>query len=351
MAEPNSLTLYVIHTQQLTTRQSRLHGTIQTIRQTAQALGQKYQTILILKPDPQDLMPNIAALNARVSYESVNDPLFDATKHVLNIEEISNLEKHREAWRRIQVLPPNSRYMVIEDDNILPPENVAHLAVLLQQPADTWDFLDLNMSTSADQMTLNPIYQHAKILTSKQAYMISPKAASLLLRETETIRFTTRVHISHAIQKYKDGDLKKAYFPSKRVMLEGSKVGVYPSSLHANNMPVYNAEYMELWNMWTAAKDDVSVIQESKVRDIFKTVEHVGNSDLFYLYGRILQKLGHTKEALTIWERALEEHGKQQGMMNQQSDLLQDVIRIHESLQSEEVTDCMRMPSKYKVSR
>jgi GR25 family glycosyltransferase involved in LPS biosynthesis len=341
----SKLHLYVIHTQHLTVRQGHLHGVIQTIRQTAQGLGMEFQSTLILKPDPEHLVPNLQTLNTRVSYETVNDSTYDSLKHVLNIEEISNLEKHREAWRRIQD-ESEGYYMIIEDDNLLPPENVPYFATLLSQPTDTWDFLDLNMSTQTEQLTLNPIYQHTKVLASKQAYLLSRNAARVFLRETETIRFSARVHLSHAIFKYKDGELKKSYFPSKRIMLEGSKVGIFPSTIHGSNLPVYNAEFMQLWNI---LRDDSKPMDESVVRSIYKNVEHTASSDLCYVYGLLLKKLGKYKEAHDVWEKGMEHHIKNQGMLNQQTDLLQELIKIYEYLQTDEVREYMKTPSKYAI--
>lgn len=354
MVDNATLRLYVIHTQSLVSRQGRLHGTIQSIRQIAQSIGLKFQSILILKPDSSELIPNIAALNTRVTYESVNEPAFDEIKHVLNIEEISNIEKHREAWRRIQssTISQNDKIMIIEDDNILPSENINYLASILRQPADAWDYLDLSLSiqqNSEDPILFVPIHMHTKILISKQAYMITPATAKVFLRETETIRFSTRGHISYAIHKFHETELKKAYFSSKRIMLEGSKVGIFPSSLHNSNILIYNSEYMQMRNMMIAYDKENTPIDETTARNIFKGIEHINSSDIFLMYGILLKKLGYPAEALKIFEKGLDIHQKTQGMMNQQTELLNEIINIHEDLQKSEIDEYMKTTSKYSI--
>ncbi len=356
MTEPKTFKLYVIHTQALTTRQSRLHGTIQSIRQLAHAVGMRFQSILILKPDPQELVPNLANLNARVTYTPTGDADFDRQSHTLNIEEISNIEKHREAWRRIVAAnnPQTDIVMIMEDDNLLPAENHANFAAVITAAknnanGELWDFLDLNMSKLEDEndpskLTLYNLHDHVKVLISKQAYMLTPKLAKMLLAETETIRYSARVQMSHALFQ-KKGEFN-CRLTSKRLMLEGSKVGVYPTTLHANNVLIYNAEYMQLWNM---LKDGADKIDETKVRDIYKTVAHVKNPDIMNVYGMILYSLGKHDEALKIWDEGLDQLQKLQGLVNQQSELLNNIINSHGALQQKEVDEYMKTPSKFAV--
>lgn len=356
MTEPKTFRLYVIHTQSLTTRQSRLHGTIQSIRQIVQAMGLRFQSILILKPDPHELIPNLGNLNARVTYTSVGDTDFDRHTHTLNIEEISNIEKHREAWRRI-VATNNSQndiIMVMEDDNLLPSENSGNLATVITAAAantnsEHWDFLDLNMSKQDEKddpskLMLYPLHDHVKVLVSKQAYMLTPKMAKMLLAETETIRFTARVQISYAL--YCKRNEYKARITSKRLMLEGSKVGVYPTSLHANNVLIYNAEYMKLYNMLKEGSANIKE-KEEEVRALYRTVAHVKNPDLMNVYGMALYAMGKNEEALAIWDEGLDQLQKQQGLINQQSDLLNNIINSHASLQNKEIEEYMKTPSKF----
>jgi tetratricopeptide (TPR) repeat protein len=336
--------LYVIHTQRLVHRQPRLHGVIQTIREAAQQAGFDFKPIMILKPDPSHLQPDLQTLNNRIKYDPVGEEEFDKSITMLSIEELSNIEKHREAWRRILKESPEDVFMVIEDDAFVVPMAQQQLMELFKLDQRSYDFnimclSDPSANPDASMQLLN-LRDTGKILPSKDAYMVSHRLCKKLLEETETIKFTMRVQLSYIIQK---NPIFQAKYPSKRIMLEGSKLGLYPSSLHPNNMLIYNQEYMELWKYMSMDKFDVG-----EVRELYKRIAHIQNPDMLHLYGVLLFKGGRVQEAEAALMEAIELMQKQHGMLTYRSDLLNNLINMQEHLQTD-LPDIMSKPSKYQV--
>lgn len=351
---PQSFYLFIIHTQKLVARQPRLHGLIQDIRVTAQACGCNFKSIMVLNPDPNQL--DQKQLNDRINYDTSGFQEFDKMRAMLNMEQLSNYEKHRAAWKKIRDLSKESKddiYMVIEDDAFMLPDAKATLQELIQtmvsstQPS-TWDLMLLSLSDKSADMN-QPISFHnfretGTILPSKESYFIKPTIANSFLSESETIRFPMRTQMSYIIHK---NPLINVVYPNKRLMLDGSKLGLYPSSINPNNMLVYNQEYMELWSYMRLNSEEIPV---STIRATYKKVAHIQNPDIMHLYGVLLFKAGEVIEAQDILTDAIQLLQKQNGLVTNQSDLLNNLINMYEASQTD-VTEAMSKPSKYAVSK
>lgn len=337
--------LFVVHTEKLTQRQSNLHGVIQTIRTTAQEAGLTPKIHMILKPDPDHLKPSIETLDKRIKYEKTGNEQFDKQMNMLTLEELSNYEKQREVWRRITEQSSADTFMVIEDDAFILPNTIPFLRETITADKTTYDFLTLALSdTDADAQSapfcLNDFRNMGTILPSKDAYLISHRAAKVLLAQSETITFNMRLQISHILSKNPGLAVK---YPNKRSMLEGSKLGLYPSTIHANNILIYNQEFMQLFQYLSHENPPVR-----EIREIYKKVAHVQNPDVMHIYGVLLYKAKELHEAQDILVAAVEQVQKQQGFLSPQSEILNNAINIHEFAQWD-LPDLISKPSKYSL--
>lgn len=349
------LYMYVVHTQRLTQRQARLHGTMQAIRQALQEENIGCKITMVLKPDAGDVQNVLSTYSARIKYDSVQDAEFDKLSNVLSTEELSNYEKHRDAWRRIiaeEKMKEEDVCMVVEDDMFLVPNCEKHLKTLIQQLSSTKmesvDFLTLSLSDVAtpdtDPLVLFPLAKAGRVLPSKEAYIVHPRICKLLLEQTETIRFSMRVHLSWIIASQTQ---IRAMYPSHRIFLDGSKLGLYPSTLHHNNMLVYNQEYMELFAYMSKSGSEIPI---DKVNETWKKIAHIQNPDLMHLVGVLYFKAGLYREAEEMLQKAATEMQKQGGVLNNRSDLLNNLVNMYEKLQID-LPNIMAQPSKYAIKR
>lgn len=350
--------MYVVHTQRLTQRQARLHGTMQTIRQALQEVGVGTKITMVLKPEASDVQAVLSDYSARIKYESVQDAEFDKLSAVLSTEELSNYEKHRDAWRRMladkEKMKADDLCMVVEDDMFLVPNCEKHFVALCQKlvaggaQADAWDFVTLSLSDLAtpesDPVSLLPLAKAGRVLPSKEAYLIHPRICPLMLEQTETIRFSMRIQLSWIIATQAR---IRAMYPTHRIFLDGSKLGLFPSTLHHNNMLVYNQEYMELFAYMSKDGAEIPIDQ---VNETWKKIAHIQNPDLMHLVGVLYYKKGMYKESEEMLLNAVTEMKKQGGILNNRSDLLNNLVNMYEKMQTD-LPSIMTQPSKYAIKQ
>lgn len=343
--------LFVVHTPKLVARHQRLQNTISFIRGIVTDEKYEFRLHMVTKPDPEHLREDLHTLDKRISYEPVGIEAYDKARVMLSLEEISNYEKHRDVWKRITNEANTDVFMVIEDDTFQLPDAQHTFKELLSsthKDTNAYDFLTFALSKSANESaTGSPIELHdtrdvTNAIPSKDAYFISKRAATLLHTQSDTIRFTMRFQISYMM--FKNPSLKWMY-PSQRIFLEGSKVGMYPSSIHGNNILIYNREYMEMLSYMNNPEN----IDLRKIRSLYREISHLRSPDVMHIYGVLLFKANEVKEAQEVLIEAVELAKKQNGVVNFSSDILNNTINIHEFTQWD-LGEIMQNPSKYMCS-
>lgn len=343
-----TLHLYIVHTGHMVHRQNRLHGTIQAIREMATQKGYTFRSILVVNHDPSHLQSKIQQLSDRVKYDKTGYDDIDANTTVLNLEEISNFEKHREIWRRIktEVANPTDIVLVLEDDAIHLPEFTKNLQGFLENPrSKDWDVYLMSVavaSTDTEGRVLSPIADTMRVIPSKCAYAVRPVSASLqtLLDETEIIRFPMRIQLGYIFQKRRD---LRGVVSTRQCFLEGSKVGLYPSTLHSHNLLIFNQEYMELFRMLQLQPQQLN---EQAITALYDRVKHIQSTDLLHVYGVLMFKCGKIKEAAQHLTTALQWMQLQHGFLSPQSEMLNNLINMHEHMQWD-LPEYLATPSKY----
>jgi len=370
MALPSPVNIFVIFTSTLTLRIQRLNGFVGALKKAVESTGRTLAIHTLSEPSAPTIERNAGEYNKRVAQKTTNEPEFDRMVAPITPAVLSNSEKHRAAWLHIASAGPAAGpSLVIEDDAVLFPDHQKTLEEFINfitaadtAAVDAWDFIPLGMSppiqpeTATAPFAILPLpMKDSKILPCKEAYWISPRAAAHFLKETETIGFFPRIQISYILyQQYlalQSGAIVadtesaplRAGYPIRRVTVEGSKLGLYTSSLHPNNMLILNAEYMRMFDMVRKSEVDLK-----EVKAIYKTVAHLRNPDLLHLYGVLLFKAGQIDEAETYLTEAVDEIQKQNGHLSARSDILNNAINIQEFLQRD-VADITTAPSKYEA--
>lgn len=343
-----TLHIFTIHTASLKARGINVHGHIQTIRTKAMTLGYRVKPYLILKPDSAEVESKVEELQKLVSYEPVGDPVFDSQRQALGVEVISNGLKHKEAWTRITELAAEDDIcMVLEDDLFVVKNGIENLEHVLKNVATNpeWDmvFLGITDNDTGTRPGLKKFSEFPiKVLPSKESYLIRPSAAKKLIADvTDKIRFSLRIQLSYFFAIHPEF---RVFYSTARCFLDGSKLGLFPSTIHSNNILLYNREFMELLQY---VQDPSRIPQEiGRIQQIFQAVLHLNNPDLMHLYGVILYKFGKIKESEQVLLQAIREMKTQNGIINARSDLMNNMIQIFRHRQ-EDIPDLLKKPSKY----
>jgi len=382
-----SLNVYVIHTPELTLRKGRLGSMLGYLKEQGEAAGLYWNLVWITEPSARGVEAAAESYAARVVAERTGDADFDRLAVPILPATLSNFEKHREAWRRIALLGPGNVNIVVEDDAIIFPDHqgaakelVAFLAGggagggaggvrALAGGNAPWDFVFLGMSPPATPENMAAPFgfldlplNESKVLPCKEAYLVSAAGAVMMLAETEKVSFFMRAQMSLALYKRlvglapADGAIAvppaggvRVGYPVRRVTIEGSKVGIYPSSLHPNNMLILNAEFMKMFEM-LRAPDGAGAPALRDVKALYKTISHMNNPDLMHLYGVLLFKAGAADEAAEVLEQAVDEMQKQGGVVSARSDVLNNAINVQEHLQAGELARIAQKPSRYAAA-
>jgi GR25 family glycosyltransferase involved in LPS biosynthesis len=309
---------------------------------------------MILKPDPDVLQGQLEEISKRVDLTPVGHPEFDRTLVPLSLEHISNFEKQRHAWKLIaDATAADTMYMVIEDDIYMmgtadeQKRGLCEMLTCVRDAQSKYDVLslclsDTNPTGSPSMHILDAKDLNIQVLPSKEAYFISQKAARALYDETENMKFSARLHMSYILlHKPPAGTEFNVMYLNKRIFVEGSKLGVYTSSVQDSNILIYNQEFMELWKYMSM--DDVPV---KAIRDVYKKVQHINNPDIMHIYAVLLYKAKQLHEAQDMFVEAVEAMRGADGVISGRSELLNNAINIHEHSQWD-LSAITGHPSKY----
>lgn len=341
MSSKQVFQLYVIHTDQLALRKDRLKSTVQFIRKTVETLNYEFRLNMVTSPTVVQVQQRLSEIEKRIKYEKVGIPEFDNNLHNLTVESMSNYERQREIWKRIMEEANNDIFMVIEDDCFVLSDNLEGFKeIVATTTQQDYDFISLSLSKDSHEGPLEylNIRDSTKILPSKDAYIISKRGARIFYEQSDTIKFSMRYQMSYILH---NNPGLRALYPTARVFLEGSKVGMYPSSINPNNILIYNKEYMELFHMLQQEE-----IDPRNVRKTYRNVAQLNSPDILHLYGVLLFKAKEVKEAQDALLEAVDLAKKQGAILNSSSDLLNNTINIHEHTQWD-LPDIMRTPSRY----
>jgi hypothetical protein len=346
------LKIFIIHTQDLIVRGQKLEILIKNLKAIGKDCGYTVNTTLIIQPDASILQPQIETLQKVVSYDQVGDPDFDKLTQILSLEMLSNFEKHKEVWRKIKNSASESEsendtfYLVLEDDTILLNECVENLKSMLNliKERSDWDLIMLGLSNSIDPRDKQTLVStdKLKLFPSKESYLIRKKVATKMLEDFGIYRFTFRIQLSWYIYNNKD---IRTFHPLKRVFIDGSKLGLFPSSINSNNVLVFNSEYMFLYEMLSKTKEEI-IANMDKINKIYDTVKPLNNPDFQHIYGLIKIKADMLQDGEASLLLAVDQMKATQGILNSRSDLSNNLIELYKHLQPD-LDTLLNLPSKY----
>jgi len=347
-----SLNIFLIHSPAAVVRENSMNTTCKILETLCQQVGYKFRVFKVISHETSELKHKAAELEKTIQYTKTDDEEFDRFLHVLNLEQISNILKQKEALKQIAnmcklpTITASDRFMIMEDDALILPEFQENMGALISVlDSDDWDLLMLSLSQPNPAPTpgKNPLIDarpFGKILSGKEAYFIQPTAAKQLYDSFEpTMRFTYRYHLSYWIHTNASIRVK---CPTHRVMLEGSKIGFMPSCASDNNLLIYNQEFMEMFKMMI----NQTPYDFQKIKTHYKIIEHLKSPDAMHLYGVILHREGKLEQAKEIFLEAINEMRAKGGLLSGRSELLNNTINIH-GIAQDDLAKIQLQPSKY----
>ncbi len=166
---------------------------------------------------------------------------------------------------------------------------------------------------------------------SKNAYLITPRCAEKLLKFLEKIRFTYKINLSYFI--WENRYTIESYVYNKNTILEGSKIGLYTTSLNNNNYLYQNNEYLKLSQL-VGSRDYIDDFEVKTAEMVYNNCGK-NNPDFEHSMGLIYYKNKNYKKAKEILIQAILNMKKTDGLISRNSEMLNNCINMHQFEQSD----------------
>jgi len=341
-----TLHICLIHTPNLIARSEKIKSLLENIQISCQKINYAVMGYIVVNPDILTLHNNISELQKSIDYQPVNDHDFDSLRTVLNIETISNFEKHKQSWKlisEIESINNNDLFLVIEDDALL--NETKDLSDIIEKSRKKrWNMLMLyNLINDPYKNNIDiSVVENIKILPSKVAYLITQQTAKKMYDSFTKYRFSLRIQLSYWIFNEKSFILCGL---NKNVFIDGSKFGIYTSSLHTNNKLTFNEKYNKLSEYTNKTPQEIKD-NLTEINKIYEYIKLINSPDILYLYGSILLKIDQIEEAREVLNKSIVELKKQQGILNNFTHSFNMLVNLYKNNQ-EDVDDILKLKSKY----
>lgn len=273
--------------------------------------------------------------------KKVPDPAMSQLSRPMHVRSISNALKHYEALLQIAKGYESSgpRFaLVVEDDAVFSEEQMLDAVerAIRNAPEDA-DLIFLGLpSKRPASSTIDPKNAEfddvqdlitTQVLPACDSYLVACSAADRIASGFLPLRFSTNIHLTFLIRS---GVIRKAYIAVPNAFVDGSKLGVFPSSIATNNQLIWNQGYCQLLSMVTQGKvdgfDELWNQQSAMLQN---------HPDALVLLGDYHVLLGKTKEAEKVYDRALKMFENEGCIVNNTSEFMKRYMSIYKNFTQE----------------
>jgi GR25 family glycosyltransferase involved in LPS biosynthesis len=325
-----NLNIYVIHVEQFKFRKA----TCEKLKDILEAderykLNFKY----ITEYDPQNITQD--EIRQFVNYEQIKDEglaPFNVFIKNIHINQLSNALKHMKALQYINEDDEVDYYIILEDDIVFN-DNVADILYdCLSKTPEDYDLLFLGLPSSKDVKGDN--YQSVsdvfKVLPCCDSYLITKTAATSIFESFVPVKFSNNIQLSYIIAK----NSLKSYLSVPNVFIDGSKLGLYFSSIETNNRLIFNQDYVSLAKL-IGEKDTFDEEEMKVIDEAFMQVKLKTNPEMYYLKGLYEIKRQNYEFAKAIYEYTYDLYNANGAVLNNQSTFLRDYMKVFKYLQED----------------
>ena len=344
-----TINIYLVHTPALTKRLQYMNTTIDILKKLTDSLEFKTNIVTVKEPLKDYIEDNIESYNKKVKYEKDNSPTadnqFNDAIQTLNVPQICNIEKHRSIYNNIKT--DDEIHFVIEDDVLLGEDYIENIKELFTNIKNNslgdWDILftcvaDVDKSA---HISLKDSRQTFKMLLSKSSYFIKQDTAKKLYEYLDVYKYNLKTGISKFIWDNKN---IKSYVLNKHTFIEGSKFGLFTSSVNNTNFLFQNSHFVELAKI--VANDNITDTMLKDAENLYKNINKLDNPDILHTMGVLYFKRNDIENAKKFMTDACNKLKENNGYVSKSSDILNNAINIYQYEQTM-LDECKKKKSKY----
>ncbi len=338
--------IYLITSEHLKVRFHHLNQQLGKLKVLLDKSGFKYNFIQINNPSSSDIEQNIDKYKDRVDLnkDAIEDNDFKGLINPLNTNQLSNFQKQIRALEMIKNSKNKYNY-IIEDDFIIIDEFTDNFLIFLEK-IKTLDydllFTSIAVNENSNEFKFLNSFDFFKVLIAKSSYFISNNCAEKLIDYFGKIRFNYKINLSYYI--YQNKDTIKSFIFNKNILFEGSKIGLFTTSVNNNNFLYQNGEYVKL----TQLVGNNEFIDDETVKKAEEIYNNSGknNPDFQHTMGLIYYKNKNYKKAKDILIDAVNNIKKNDGLITPQNETLNNCINMHQFEQSD-IENVLKLPGIY----
>lgn len=335
--------IYVIKSDHLKKRNELLVKTLDVICKIMQKYYYNVKIINITTPTIEDIEINLNEFDKKINLnnDDITDADFKAAQVKFNLAQLSNLHKHLYAYDIIKKSKTKHNY-IIEDDIILLDDHNKNFDNFIKSfHTFEYDILLTCLAIDSDnneQINILPISSYFKILLTKNSYFINPETADKIFEYMNVIRFPMKLSLSKFI--FDNKDKLKLVMLNKHTIFEGSKIGIFPTTVNTNNNLIQNNSYITLTTMYNNNETDLNKVYKHYM-DFGKD-----NPDFLHILGLLYYKNKRYKEAIEFLKLAVINFKKNEGYMCQYNEIINNCINMHQ-LYQDDIKECFNKKGLY----
>ena len=350
MSKLSKLNVYLVYSEELENRRSTINSAITLIKEICQQKNIEAKIHIVTEPGKEYVNTHIATFNARVNYDKFGDnSIYNDLIMPLNVCQISNFEKHRYIYKLIlddaNADDGTVMNLIMEDDIVVLKDYINNIVELIGDlnPQDDWDilFTCLNIVDNPEKfLDINKLYN---IIISKACYIIkSRKLCEKLYDATNTFKLNIKLTLSKFV---KDNNYKAISY-NRITFIEGSKLGIHPTSVNPNNYLFLNNNYIALKRL--ADKKDITEGEIKDAEKIYGESHNIPSVDIQNLMGIIYLNYKDYKKAKEYMCAALNGLKKCKGYsIMKNNEILNNTINIYKYEKDMSNNEVISAKSKY----
>jgi len=320
---------YVIHVESFKHRKISIDRLEQALKNDKRF---EVQFKYVLDFDPQNITQE--NIKTSVSYEQIKDEKLQPFNNFLknmHVNQLSNSLKHKKAIQLISDSEDEDFSIVIEDDVIFNDNIGDNLYKILSDMPENYDvmFLGLPSSKEADGTNYQKVHDVFRVLPCCDSYIVSKKAATILNEMFFPIKFQNNIQLTYLFSKLE----LDVYLSIPNVFIDGSKLGLYFSTLEVNNRLIFNQDYVVISRL-LEKEEKLSENDIAELDSAFADVKLKTNPEFYYLKALYETKKGNMEFAEAIFNYTFELYENNGAILNNQSLFLRDYMRLFKNLQN-----------------
>lgn len=272
-----NLGIYIIHSNDLEMRKPFCEQLINELKKTFE-VQYKYITEFETSEIDNNNVKQYVDLT-----KTENKDIFDVLSKNIHIRNLSNTLKHFTAMKCVH--ESDDDYSIVIEDDVLFSKNVnERLLETIKEikKLDSWHILMTGVPTpsqfTSDKNIIN-VSEIFKVLPVCDSYFVNRKTVGELIKTFLPIKYITNIHLSY-LYTHKEITVLMTTSP---IFVDGSKYGLFLSSLETNNKLFLNNEYNNLSTSLKQYEADPSNVNKQRFQDIASKIQMKNHPDIMYI--------------------------------------------------------------------